>query len=889
MKRSLFVLAVLLLSFGLASADVGFRVEFDGLVNDSGMTAGKNFTASLYMTNDDNQRNGYSIPLEFYGDDTVTTVTWVDAGVAAPEGGYMGGAMEILNQFAPGFYAGARFTSVNQVTADYDGNLPDTMNHTTATVPTPAQFPTTRGWVANEGELLVYRWHLNVNTDGWDVETGGDFCIDSIAHADVNLNWLWLPPSGPFGGPYCQHFYLPANQPPTFNNCPTTDISLQWSDQVSEDFTLTDPDDPPDPITSASATVGTATVTNATTVHWAYNPDCTDVGSHDVTVCGGDDAHPCPAGGLCQFTVTVLNTAPVIAGDCGNLYQVGITGSGTADFTATDANAGDVLTFSIESIYKDGTTETPVAAYATISGGTVTFYGDLADAGKLFDVTVRVTDCAGDFDECVVQFNVVSELEYDIVIEKVEGQLQGQYATVDVTKTEGSNDMYGFDFLISYDASALTAMGAIPGVLFDMPGDYQWEYFTYRFGPFGNCGSACPSGMIRVVGLADQNDGPNHPLDVNVDNGTVLFQLNFLVSNDRTFECQYVPIRFFWMDCGDNTIAYHSSVDNDPLAITTAVSHTVNAFSGIGTYIDITDPATGYPTFTGFQPDLCPPEANKPPWKPFANFYNGGIDIICAEDIDARGDINLNGISNEIADAVVFTNYFIYGLPAFTVNVDGQTAATDVNNDGIVLSVADLVYLIRVIVGDALPYPKLAADGQANFTLENGQIVTNAQLGAALFVFDGQVEVSAAQNGFEVKSDYVDGQTRALVYSFNQGAVISGAVLNAGEMPSSVEAVDYYGAVYNDVSLVPTTFSMSNYPNPFNPVTTIQMNIPGTEETDFTVEVFNVAGQKVATLNGRGVGTVTVDWDASNVASGIYFYRGTVNGASATAKMVLLK
>jgi hypothetical protein len=342
------------------------------------------------------------------------------------------------------------------------------------------------------------------------------------------------------------------------------------------------------------------------------------------------------------------------------------------------------------------------------------------------------------------------------------------------------------------------------------------------------------------------------------------------------------------MDCGDNTIAYHSSTDNDPLSVLTGVSNTVNAYSGPSTYLDITDPATGYPTFTGFQPDLCPPEPNKPPWKQFINFYNGGIDIICSEDIDARGDINLNGISNEIADAVVFTNYFIYGLPAFTVNVDGQVAATDVNADGIVLSVADLVYLIRVIVGDALPYPKLAAAGQAHFTLENGQIVTDANLGAALFVFDGKVDVSATAGDFQVKSDFVNGQTRALVYSFDQGAVITGAVLNAGELPSSVEAVDYYGAVYS-ASIVPTTFTMSNYPNPFNPVTTIQMNIPGTEETDFTVEVFNVAGQKVATLNGRGVGAVTVDWDASNVASGIYFYRGTANGASATAKMVLLK
>lgn len=877
MKRSLFVLAVLLLSFGLASADVGFRVEFVGAPagpSAPGMLAPGNVNIELYMTNDANQRNGYSMPLQFSGSGLLTTVTWVDAGVPAPEGGYMGGAMEILSNFAPGFYPGVRFTALNTILADYDGNLPDTVNHSLAT--------TSGGWAPNEPELLVYRWHLNVPMP---VDTGfvGDLCIDSIKHANATYDWLWLPPSGPFGGPYCKGIYKPANQPPTFDNCPTTDISLQWSDQVSRDFTLTDPTDPPDAVVGASADVGTATVTNATTVHWAYNPDCTDVGSHDVTVCATDAGHTCPTGNECMFTVTVLNTAPVIAGQCGVTIPVGITGSAMANFTATDANAGDVLTFSIADI-----SPAPVAATASIAGGTVTFNGDIADAGTTFDVTVRVTDCAGDFDECVVSFEVVSELEYDIVIEKVEGQHQGMYATVDVTKTGGSNDMYGFDFLIAYDASALNAMGAIPGVLFDNPGAFQWEYFTYRFGPFGNCGSACPSGMIRVVGIADQNDGPNHPLEFNVPDNTVLFQLNFLVSNDRTFECQYVPIRFFWMDCGDNTIAYHSSTSGDPLSILTGVSKTVNAYSGPSTYLDITDPNTGFPTFTGFQPDLCPGVPDKPPANPFINFFNGGIDIICSIDIDARGDVNLNGISNEIADAVVFTNYFIYGLPAFTINVDGQVAATDVNADGIVLSVGDLVYLIRVIVGDALPYPKLAAAGQANFTFdnENGQIVTDAQLGAALFVFDGKVDVSAAQGGFDVKSDFVDGHTRALVYSFNAGAVITGAVLNASELPSSVEAVDYYGAVYS-VSVVPTTFTMSNYPNPFNPVTTIQMNIP--VESDYTVEVFNVAGQKVATLNGHGVGQVSVDWDASNVASGIYFYRGTAAGASATAKMVLLK
>ncbi len=90
------------------------------------------------------------------------------------------------------------------------------------------------------------------------------------------------------------------------------------------------------------------------------------------------------------------------------------------------------------------------------------------------------------------------------------------------------------------------------------------------------------------------------------------------------------------------------------------------------------------------------------------DFFNGGIDIVCADSIDARGDINLNGFGYEIADAVLFSHYFIYGLPVFTINQAGQIAASDANADGLALTVADLVYLIRVVVGDALPYDKIA-------------------------------------------------------------------------------------------------------------------------------------------------------------------------------------
>ena len=96
------------------------------------------------------------------------------------------------------------------------------------------------------------------------------------------------------------------------------------------------------------------------------------------------------------------------------------------------------------------------------------------------------------------------------------------------------------------------------------------------------------------------------------------------------------------------------------------------------------------------------------------------MDIICADSIDAVGDVNLNGLAYEIADAVMFTNYFIQGLSAFP-HPDGSMAASDVNGDGISLTVADLVQLIRVVVGDASPLPKVSVEAiHADMTNANG-------------------------------------------------------------------------------------------------------------------------------------------------------------------------
>jgi len=279
-------------------------------------------------------------------------------------------------------------------------------------------------------------------------------------------------------------------------------------------------------------------------------------------------------------------------------------------------------------------------------------------------------------------------------------------------------------------------------------------------------------------------------------------------------------------------------------------------------------------------------------------FRNGGIDIIPITEIDDRGDINLNGIANEIADAVVFTNYFIYGADAFTINFEGQKAATEVNGDGVALTVADLVYLVRVIVGDALPIPKVNPDAYAEFASQGNiiSVETNVDLGAMLLVFDGLVTPTLSIEASHMEMAYgQDGNnTRVLIYpsTLDAGSITTGNLLSVDGNATlvSIEAAEFNGAMMKDITnrTLPTNFAVTNYPNPFNPTATIQMDLP--KAADWTISIYNVAGQRVADFAGHSeVGTVTVEWNADGFASGLYFYKAEAGSYKMTKKMVLLK
>ena len=82
---------------------------------------------------------------------------------------------------------------------------------------------------------------------------------------------------------------------------------------------------------------------------------------------------------------------------------------------------------------------------------------------------------------------------------------------------------------------------------------------------------------------------------------------------------------------------------------------------------------------------------------------------------------------------------------------------------------------------------------------------------------------------------------------------------------------------------------INNYPNPFNPQTTIKMILP--KDGFVSLKIYNVLGQEVTTLvsDNLTAGSYEYVWNASNLASGIYIYRLKANGLAMDKKMILMK
>jgi len=298
-----------------------------------------------------------------------------------------------------------------------------------------------------------------------------------------------------------------VNQTPTID--PIAGETIHWNDLYQGLATGSDPDEASCEVLKFYKVSGPTALTVATNGNIFWQTTGADVGNNTVEV---EIRDACGAADTTSFVICVENTPPEITcpTETFNLiwgYEV------TGGVTGFDPDGGPLsLSYSVASFDGPGTPtvnpSTGVWAWQTLENNA--YLGE-------FELCIAVTDGANtdecspaNADTCCVSIYVIPTVR--ATIEKTHGSFQGQVEEVSIyldSLINPANEMGGFDFLIQYDQTALTFQSAVPGQLLV---DCGWEYFTYRQGPDGNCGSnACPSGFLRIVAMAETNNGANHP------------------------------------------------------------------------------------------------------------------------------------------------------------------------------------------------------------------------------------------------------------------------------------------------------------------------------------------------------------------------------------------
>lgn len=106
----------------------------------------------------------------------------------------------------------------------------------------------------------------------------------------------------------------------------------------------------------------------------------------------------------------------------------------------------------------------------------------------------------------------------------------------------------------------------------------------------------------------------------------------------------------------------------------------------------------------------------------------------------------------------------------------------------------------------------------------------------------------------------------------------------------AIYELDYVVSVDNEISGIPNGYSLNqNYPNPFNPETIISFSLPFKQQVE--IEIYNILGEKVGKLVNKmfEAGLHEVSFNASQISSGVYFYRMKAGDFVSVNKMMVIK
>ena len=131
--------------------------------------------------------------------------------------------------------------------------------------------------------------------------------------------------------------------------------------------------------------------------------------------------------------------------------------------------------------------------------------------------------------------------------------------------------------------------------------------------------------------------------------------------------------------------------------------------------------------------------------------------------------------------------------------------------------------------------------------------------------------------------------TESHTYSFIDSELESGKYLYRLKQIDYDGSFEYSDEVEVEISLPLEYQLVQNYPNPFNPSTTIKYSVPSAGTVQ--LKVYDVLGNEVTNLLNeyKQAGSYNIEWDASSLQSGVYFYQLRTNEFVETKKMILMK
>lgn len=504
----------------------------------------------------------------------------------------------------------------------------------------------------------------------------------------------------------------------------------------------------------------------------------------------------------------------------------------------------------------------------------------------------------------------------ELKISNISNGIPGSTRTFSILADSVDSEIEGYSILLALNQKDYGFISATPSS--DIA-NCRWDYFNYRLlsrdsiqqYDIGN-----NTDLLLVTGFKG-NLGMDFPsCGISGKSGN-LFDLTLTFvseSYNRPVRCTTMPMRFYWRDCDDNVL-YSSNSDN------------INRVSTLyETSFDTTVSSQSSPGFG--PPDYDCNTLENPNYINNITAINGFIDFPCVDTVgNLVGDLNLNGIPNEMADAVRFMEYFRFGLGILCSGItncipDAVISQSDVNKDDLTLSVADLVFQLLIIIGDEEPRLK-PSPSHENVSDNSVNVIMNESNGSTVIELNTNVNISAVyirltndnNEDFEISEHVINTENEFQLGNIKKEATIllvditDNLVLESGrhrliELEGSgynishVEIVDEYAnqlRIITDEFSAPENFTLKqNYPNPFNLSTSIEFTL--NSKSDVVLAIYNSIGRKVKSIIDKTLpaGSFTVEWNGTNdagdiVSSGIYFYKIEAGQISTSRSMVLLK